>query len=461
MIRMPFRHGLAVAGIVAALSAAGCAGKRVETPPPDAAAAARYPDFIFPAPVPGLGTPASLERHQAGWLWLQAGDLKAAARNFEAALKLSADFYPAHAALGYVGLARDDQRDALEQFDRAVVANPRYVPALVGRGDALLALGDREQALKSFEAAVVADPSLLPLRTRIDVLRVRAQQEDVAVARKALEAGRLEEARRAYDRAVAGSPDSPFLYRESAGVSLKLGDLDGALRQAAKAVELEPTDARNQVLLGEVHEARSDAKAALTAYDAALAIERTDAVAAKADALREKLALAAMPIEFTQIESSAGLSREQLAALVGVRLDQLLKRVQRPNAVVITDTRGSWATPWIMAVTRAGVMEVYPNHTFQPAAVVRRADLADAASRILSLIAAEKPELAAPWRNARRQFPDLPAAHLSYPAASLSVEAGVMQPQPDGSFQLTRPVTGAEAVAAVKKLEELAERAGR
>jgi tetratricopeptide (TPR) repeat protein len=452
---------MAVVGIVAALAAAGCGAKRVETPPPDAAAAARYPDFIFPAPVPGLGTPAALERHQAGWLWLQAGDLKAAARNFEAALKLATDFYPAHAALGYVGLARNDQREALEQFDRAVVANPRYVPALVGRGDALLALGDREQALKSFEAAVVADPSLLPLRTRIDVLRVRAQQEDVAAARKALEAGRLEEARRAYDRAVAGSPDSPFLYRESAGVSLKLGDLDAALRQAAKAVELEPTDPRNQVLLGEVHEARSDTKAALTAYDAALAIERTDAVAVKAEALREKLALASMPIEFTQIEASAGLSREQLAALVGVRLDQLLKRVQRPNAVVITDTRGSWATPWIMAVTRAGVMEVYPNHTFQPAAVVRRADLADAASRILSLIAAEKPELAASWRNARRQFTDLPAAHLSYPAASLSVEAGVMQPQPDGSFQLTRPVTGAEAVAAVKKLEELAERAGR
>ena len=129
--------------------------------------------------------------------------------------------------------------------------------------------------------------------------------------------------------------------------------------------------------------------------------------------------------------------------------------------VVITDTRGSWATPWILAVTRAGVMEVYPNHTFQPAAVVRRVDLADAASRVLSLIAAEKPALAASWRSARQQFPDLPQAHLSYPAAALTVEAGVMRAQPDGSFQLTRPVTGAEAVAAVKKLEELAERAAR
>jgi S-layer homology domain len=112
-------------------------------------------------------------------------------------------------------------------------------------------------------------------------------------------------------------------------------------------------------------------------------------------------------------------------------------------------------------VTRAGVMEVYPNHTFQPAAVVRRGELADAASRVLALIAAEKPRLAASWKGARRQFADVPMAHLSYPAASLSVEAGIMQPLADGTFQLARPVTGAEAVAAIKKLEELAEIVGR
>ncbi len=63
----------------------------------------------------------------------------------------------------------------------------------------------------------------------------------------------------------------------------------------------------------------------------------------------------------------------------------------------MTDTRGSWAGPWILTVTRAGVMEAYPNHTFQPGAVVRRADLAEAARRVLSLIAAEKPALASSW----------------------------------------------------------------
>ena len=442
------------------LVSAACGPKKVELPPP-ATASAKYPDYIFPAVIGDLGTPAAQARHKAGWLWLQAGDLKAAERNFEAALELSGDFYPSEAGLGYVGLASKDLDEAATHFDRAVVANPRYVPALVGRGEALLGLGDRDMALKSLEAAVVADPSLGALRTRIEVLRVRGLQDDVADARKATEAGRFDEARRLYDRAIGASPESPFLYREVADVARRQGDLDTALRQAQKAMELEPTDVRAQILIGDIYEAQNDAVKAVAAYEVALALESNEALERKVEALREGLALAAMPSEFQAIENSTMLSREQLAALVGVRLDGLFKRAPRGTAVVITDTRGSWAVPWIMSVTRAGVMEVYPNHTFQPAAVVRRGDLAEAASRVLSLIAAEKPALASSWRSAKRQFADVPPAHLSYPAASVTVEAGVMQPLEDGSFQLSRLVTGAEAVAAVKKLEELAESAKR
>ncbi len=435
--------------------AAACGPKKIELPPP-AAPSSKYPDYIFPAVIGNLGTLAAQERHKAGWLWLQAGDLKAAERNFEAALKLSGDFYPAEAGLGYVSLAKKDLDDAATHFDRAVVVNPRYVPALVGRGEALLGLGERDMALKSLEAAVVADPSLEALRSRIEVLRVRGLQDDVADARKAIDAGRYDEARRLYDRAIAASPDSPFLYREAAEVARRQGNLDLALRHAQKALELEPTDVRAQILIGDIYESQKESLKAVAAYEAALALEPNEALERKVETLREGLALAAMPTEFQAIESSTMLSREQLAALVGVRLDGLFKRAPRRNAVVITDTRGSWAVPWIMSVTRAGVMEVYPNHTFQPEAVVRRGDLAEAASRVLSLIAVEKPALASSWRSARRNFVDVPPAHLSYPAASAAVEAGVMQPLADGSFQLSRLVTGAEAVAAVKKLEELA-----
>jgi hypothetical protein len=168
-----------------------------------------------------------------------------------------------------------------------------------------------------------------------------------------------------------------------------------------------------------------------------------------------------MPPEYREIEQAATISRAQLAALIGVRLEELVKRAPPRNTAVITDTRGSWAAPWIIPVARAGFMEVYSNHTFQPSATIRRGDLAFAVSQILNVIAAEDPRLAAGWRNARRRFPDLPPGHLRYPAAAFAVEAGIMSTLENGAFQLARPVAGAEAAAAVNRLAGLAERPRR
>jgi hypothetical protein len=110
-----------------------------------------------------------------------------------------------------------------------------------------------------------------------------------------------------------------------------------------------------------------------------------------------------------------------------------------------------------MAVTRAGVMEPYANHTFQPRTVVRRADLAQVVSRLLDIVA---PESVAAWRAARTRFADVADTHLAYPAASNAVASGVMAPSPDGTFQPSRVVTGAEAVQAIERLRALAQRKG-
>jgi tetratricopeptide (TPR) repeat protein len=438
---------------------AACAPKTVPAPPPSGAP--RFPDFVFPSAPAGIGTPAVLQRHDLGWRWLQAGDLRAAERNFETALKEAPDFYPAHAALGWVALANKKEQEALTEFDRAVVANPRYAPALAGRGQALTALGENELALKSLEAAVAADPALGSLHSRIEVLRFNAVKERIAAARKAAEAGKLADARAEYEGAIAASPQSPFLYRELAMVERRAGNLTAALAHAQKASELEQGDPRNLILIAEIYEAHGQHARAADAYAAANALEPSDAIEAKIEELRERAAFAAMPAEYKAIEEAPTITRAQLAALLGVRLDELLKREGRGSAVLITDMRGNWATPWIMAVARARLMEVYPNHTFNPQGQVRRGDLANAAFRALGLIAAQNPRLGAAWKNARRKFTDLSPGHPSHAAASMAVEAGVMTTMPDGSFQLTRLVTGAEAVAAVKKLETLSERRRR
>jgi len=54
----------AVFAITILILANGCAPK--VTAPAPIAASPRFPDFVFPDPPTGLGTPATIERHKAG-----------------------------------------------------------------------------------------------------------------------------------------------------------------------------------------------------------------------------------------------------------------------------------------------------------------------------------------------------------------------------------------------------------
>jgi tetratricopeptide (TPR) repeat protein len=437
------------------LAVAAC-GKKPVVAPSTTPGAPKFPDFVYPAAPAGIAAADVAARQTAAWEMLQAGDTKAADREFAAILKQAPAFYPAEAGLGYSALARHDAGAAAAHFDKALAAQPRYAPALAGKGDALAAAGRTSEALEAYQAALAADTSLTALRARVEALKFRSAQDVVASARKAAEAGRVDEARRAYKEAIAASPESAFLHRELAIVERRAGNNDAALAEAQEAARLDPLDSRTLMLVAEIYEASQQWKQAADAYAAVNAVDPSDAVAAKIDDMRAKAALEAMPPEFKAIDSAPTVTRAQLAALLGVRLEDLLRRARGTNAVLTTDTRTSWAAPWIMAVTRAGVMEPFANHTFQPNATVRRADLAAAVSRVLTLIGTEKPRLAVRWRDPRPHFSDLPPTHLSYPAAARAVSAGVMAPAAGDSFQLSRPVTGAEAIDTVSKLEALA-----
>ena len=143
---------------------------------------------------------------------------------------------------------------------------------------------------------------------------------------------------------------------------------------------------------------------------------------------------------------------------MGVRLGALLDcGAPARDVVVVTDVRGHWAAPWIMAVVRAGVMEPYPNHTFGPRDRRRGASTwRRSASRVLDLIGARRPRLARDWQAVRPRIADLSPDHLGYPAAALVVGAGVMPLVDGGAFEPTRPVSGGEAIDVVTRLEVLA-----
>ena len=450
------RNGLL---LVLAITAASCAART--PPPPPLTASLKYPEFMFPAvPAPLVQMPGS-ERVGFGWRFLQSDDLRNADREFATALKQVPALYPAHAGLAYVALARRDHDRALTTFDAALKLEPKYVPALIGKGQALLGLRRDSEALAAFEAALAADGSrTIPdevaadVRRRIEVLRFRGLQEIIERARKTAAAGQLEESRLAYRRALEASPDSAFLHRELAVVERKLGANAAALDHFRRATALDPDDAISLVQTGELLEQQQDFVGAEAAYRKAAAIAPSEEVSRRIAAIGERAREARLPAEFRAIGKAEQITRADLAALIGIRLEPLL-RTAPAREVVMTDVRGHWAQPWITQAARAGVLEAFPNHTFQPRTRVRRADLATAVSRLVTLMADASPALRV-HLTARPAIADMAPGHLNYPAASVAVSAGVLPLLEGNRFQVGRAVSGAEAVAAIDRLQTLA-----
>jgi len=442
--------------IGAAILVAGCASRTRPVAVPGAPA---FPDY------PRLEIPANLrvdqdvrDRHELAWQRLQAGDLRNANREFNESLKRSATFYPAETGLGFVALAGRDFKQASSRFSAALAKNDRYLPAWLGLADAHVGLGNDVQAIAALERALEIDPKREALRDRLELLRFKEVQSLIGAGQRARQANRYDEAQRLLDRALTLSPTSAIIRRELSALETARGSLDAAEEHARRAIQIDANDAESHATLGAVLEAREQYRDAAAAYGRAAAIDPRPIWRERSTALREKANLSAIPPEFRDLPAAAAVSRAQVAALIGTRLEVLVERAPKTVAAVATDVRTHWAAPWILPITQAGIMEVLPNHTFQPAATVRRADLAKVIEQLLAVLAAERQIDLGRWRASRPRFADLPPTNLFYNAAALAVASGAMDTRGGDRFEPTRPVTGAELVAAIERIEQLAGR---
>ena len=175
----------------------------------------------------------------------------------------------APAALAYAEAARLDRDDhrwphlhgrlleaadpaaALALADEALGRGAAFAPALALRGRALEALGEPETATAAWEALRTAAP--------------RSVEAPLALGRRHLTGGRLEEARAAFERVVDLLPTSAAGWSFLAQVRRRLADPEGAAtaaaraRTAARSASLGATTDPDPLLLA-VEDLRADAR---------------------------------------------------------------------------------------------------------------------------------------------------------------------------------------------------------
>jgi tetratricopeptide (TPR) repeat protein len=424
--------------VALALAAAACAKPVVRAPLPPS------DGYVFPGVRPDEVRPEDLRRIEESWRALKAGEVDRAEKGYRAVLARRPGLPAAETGMGYVALQLGRVAEAEKRFQAALQARQDYAPALIGAGFAALRRDDPEAALTAFRRALAIDPREPVIKRRIAELRLQVTERRVAAARAALERGETAAAIETYSQALEEAP-------EVAGVRLELADLlarEGQTGEAVAVLETDPTGDRQVLLrLGELLVQRGDPARALEAYRRVLERDPRDEEAHRAaKEARQQVEMAQMPEEYRRIGGAPQISRADLAALLSVKVTAL-SRVPAIEPRVAVDISGSWAREHIIKILSRDIMAVYPNHTFQPGAIVRRGDLARALQHVLDLM--RFPQGAAP------ELADLTRNSLHYYPAGRVVAAGLMDLTPAGAFEAWRPVSGEEAVQVIENLVRL------
>lgn len=435
--------------VLSVLIVAGCAttANRAEPTSTDVLVRRFVLDHAHVPPPPAGLSPAVGE----AWAALRSGDSAAADQVLALADPASRDSAGGHVARGYLLLARGATAESRTHFQEALTTAPGYAVALYGLGFLSEALGNRVAGLDWYQRALEADPGLSAAAVRKQVLELEQAQALIVEGELAEARGDVAAALVAYQSASRLGPDVLEPYLRIADIQRRSGGLEDAVLalQAARdrigdvRVVLEP--------LGQTLQQSGSYEEAYFVFQALEAIAPEDPeVRDLVLAARELYFTTSLPEPYQRLEEKAQIVREDLAALIAIRMPDLGDSVSDPRTgVIMTDVDDSWAEPYIRDVVAWTVMEPFQNHAFLPGLEVKRQMFAEVAFRVLGLLGATE--------NApRARLGDVSSDHYFYDQIRVVVGYGILPLGPRDSFGLLDTVSGEEAIAAMQRLVRIA-----
>jgi tetratricopeptide (TPR) repeat protein len=415
-------------------------GPKVEAPRIDDS------DYVFPDTARGELNAREEKALRNAWNDVLTGQVARAEQTLGKLISERPDLRQAHIVLGFAALRANRLEDAETVFTAVIGSDPNDAVAIVGLASVKRRKGLIDQALPLYTRAA-------RLRPRDGALGRRASEVKLAVAEGAIGQAAALSAEGKKPEAIAMLQKALDVAPELSPVRLELADLllDSGRRTEALSILAAAQEAdRNIVLrIASIRFEDGDLDGAEGALVRGLREVGEDGdAAALLTRIRERRALLALPEPLRALGEAPRLTRAELAGLVIEKVGAL--KSHKPTGVgeVASDLSRTWARSQILRAIELGLMDVYPNHTFQPGGLVRRGELAVVAARVLDLVGWGK-SMATPPR-------DMSPSHLQYASALRVLGAGVMQSTPAGAFEPWRIVTGAEAKLVIEAVARLA-----
>jgi len=405
----------------------------------------RAPSFFMEDLPSSLTMEMSLEQRIAAeeaWKDLRTGNPRA--RNKITGLGPDNPVYDI--GLGYLYFQEQDLPAAERSFQNALKFRPDLVAAHVGLAQVNEITGNEGQAFNHYREILKQEPEHAWAKPRYEALRDRKTEELLTEAKEAYAGGDVEAGKTAYLQALHYSPDSAAAHLSLARIYKGEKNIPNAILHFKAA---ESGDPKNAEVLKEYAETQYEAGEfgrSLDLYERLAELNPKDAdTRSRIENLKNRLGIYELPSLYNAIADSESVTREDLAALIAVKLKENLddSGVKPP---ILVDIQTSWAARFILKVTALGIMEDFENHTFMPRKIINRAELAETMLRLVNHLKNAGARFTRQMQPEKIQIADVPPDNYYYAPITQIVAYQIMDLSPQRSFRPDAAVGGQEAI---------------
>lgn len=389
-----------------------------------------------------------------GYAAYRKGDQQKARLEFKNVLRKNPEHYAAYLGIAYTYIAENDLDHAERYIQTALDKNPDYIQAHYALAAMLEQKMQYEEALLQWEEIKRVNPEYPEIDQAEKILRLKATEQLMTQA-KQISTSNADEAIQLYEKAQAIAPEVSQIPLEIAILQLRKGNCNDALKNLEKSGETLPDDPEIQYGYGECLSETGEYDKSLAAYQKSQELKPDPNTEERIADTKKILAFKAMPEEYQNIAQTSEINRAQLAALIFTNL-KFLEKYGASNSVIIIDVFDHWAKNYIQKAVDTGMMEVFPNRTFQPSRWISKIELARAAARILEILETNEGKKM-PATQEDLSLDDVPDGNIYHAMVMKTLRTGVLSLDTDGRFHMNRPVSGAEAQSVINRLQVLSE----
>ena len=351
-----------------------------------------------------------------------------------------------HAGLGYAYLILNNLSRAETAFKAGLEDYPDLALLHSGLAQIYHKTGREDQAFAEYREVLKTEPENPWAKIQYEALRSKKIDEALTQAKSYLAEGDTKKGKEFLLKTLYYSPQHIEANMTLANIYKKENKLQNALVHLKAANSAEP---ENKTILKDYAETLYKAgqyTKSLSVYEQLSNLEpENKSISDRLEDIRSKLGVLELPSTYDSIPLSQAVNKEEVAALLAVKFREVLDEVSTKPPIII-DIATSWAQRFILQMTALGVLDIYPNHTFQPKKAITRAEMAEILYRLIGYLQKKGYKFIQQIPPERIQISDVSPHNYYYQPILQILSLNVMELSADRSFQPDLPVSGKQAI---------------